>query len=82
MMRASLIFLALLSPFIFPSPLSGALSFAAALVYPPVALVVGLIADALYYPGSGYPLATLIGVAIALVAFFMRGFAKARIMAP
>ncbi len=82
MMRFVLIALAVLSPFLFPYPVTLALSFVASLFYPPLALVVGILTDLLYYVPSvaPLPLAVLTGLALSIAAFFMQRFLKTRIM--
>jgi hypothetical protein len=68
-----------LSTFFFPYVFTFVLAFAAGLVFPPLALAAGILLDFLYYTG-GWPKATLIGLTIALVAWFVRYFVRTRIM--
>lgn len=83
MARAALVAAALLSPLLFPYPLTLVLSFLAGLAFPPVPFVAGIIADALYFtPGAAwFPAASAAGLALSVGAFFMQRFLKARIMA-
>lgn len=84
MMRATLITAAALSLFLFPYPFTLALSFAASLAFPPVAFLIGIAADILYFvPGEGWqalPAASLAGAGLSLAAFAARHFLKARIL--
>lgn len=66
--------------FLFPWPLTATLAFLAGLAFPPVPLAVGIIADLLYYPGSGWWYATGTGLCLALLAVLVRRFVKERIM--
>lgn len=82
MIRILLTVIALIAPFLFPYPFTLVLSFAGALAFPVVGLLVGALVDLLYYvPHPGiYPLATFTGVFIFVAAFFVRRFVKARII--
>lgn len=73
---ALLPFLAL---FLFPWPLTLVTAFAAGLVFPPVALLVGVLADVLYSPGGWWE-GTLWGAGIALLAYLVRYVVRTRIM--
>ena len=66
--------------FLFPWPFTAALSFLAGLAFPPVPVAVGIVADLLYYPGSGWWYGTGTGLILALLAVLVRRFVKARIM--
>jgi hypothetical protein len=79
MIRAVLIAFAFLSVLWFPYPLTLALSFLAACFFPPTALLVGILADLLYWTG-GLPTATLAGLLLSGIAFFVQRFIKARII--
>jgi hypothetical protein len=73
---------ALLSPFFFPYPLTLLLSLVASAFIPWIALVVGVMQDALFmipYEGR-IPTATLLGAGASVVALVVRRFVKARIM--
>ncbi|HYD93614.1 MAG TPA: hypothetical protein VEB18_04160 [Candidatus Paceibacterota bacterium] len=82
MIRWIVVVLALVSPLLFPYPVTLALSFAGALFVPIIGLLAGVFTDVLYYaPHPGiYPLATIAGAGISLIAFFVRRFIKARII--
>ena len=78
--RIALCILAVLSPFFFPWPYALVIGFVAALFFPPIALIVGVLIDALYFGGSGLPLFTLYGIIGAAMAYFVHQFVKTRIM--
>ena len=63
-----------------PWPLTIVFIFASGLMFPPLALLFGVLADVLYYSGHGYYLATLFGVALTGLCYFVRYFVKTRIM--
>lgn len=72
---------ALVSPFWFPYPFTLVLSFAAGVVFPPLALFVGLLVDLVYFSTpSPFPWGLILGGVVTLVAFFVRRFIKARII--
>ena len=66
--------------FLFPWPLTLGLSFLAGLIFPPIALIVGILTDVLYHPGSGWPIGTSWGLILALIAYVVRHVMKTRIM--
>lgn len=78
--RAAVIVIALLSLFWLPWSISLILMFFSGLVFPPLALALGVLADLLYYPGHGLPWATLDGLVLALISAAVRHFVKTRIM--
>lgn len=78
--RISIVFLACISPFLFPSIVTALLAFGAALVFPPLALLIGMLMDLLYQPAGYWPLASSAGIVLCLIAFFVRSFVKTRIM--
>ena len=82
MMRILLCALALVSPFLFPWPVTVALVFIIALLVPPISFFAGLLTDAAYYAsGNGaLPLATLLGALGFIVAVFVHRFIKTRII--
>ncbi|MGB4076468.1 MAG: hypothetical protein WBK28_02070 [Minisyncoccia bacterium] len=82
MIRFVTIAFALLSPFLFPFPLTVVLGFGAALFFPPTALFAGVLTDFLYLtPGASFaPYGTLTGVAVSVLALFLRRFAKERLL--
>lgn len=82
MIRVALVIGAFLSPFLFPYPFTLFLSFLASMTMPWVALLVGLLVDALFFTpqGGGIPLATILGGVASLGAIIVRRFIKARIM--
>jgi hypothetical protein len=69
-----------LSLFWLPWPITVAGIFLSGLVFPPLAAAFGVLADILYYPGFGFPTATLTGLVLALASFLVRHFVKTRIM--
>lgn len=78
--RAGIIVLACIAPFVFPSAVTAALAFAAALIFPPLAILIGMLMDLLYEPAGYWPLASMIGVLLCALALLVRSFVKARIM--
>lgn len=87
MMRALFVLLAFLSLFLFPYPYTVLLSLIASLYLPFAALVVGVLADILYFsplpPSSGglsLPVGTLLGALLSVLALFVRRFVKTRII--
>jgi len=78
--KVAIILLACASPFLFPYAITAMLAFAAALIFPPLALLLGMTIDLLYEPSAYWPLASIVGVIICLTAVFVRSFVKARIM--
>jgi hypothetical protein len=79
-LRIGIIALTCVSPFIFPSILTGILAFAAALIFPPLAIVLGMLTDLLYEPTGYWPFASMLGVILCVIALFVRSFVKERIM--
>ena len=72
---------ALVSPFWFPYPFTLLLSFGAAIAFPPVALLVGLIADLVYFsPPAALPWGIVGGGVMAAAGYIVRRFIKARII--
>ncbi len=71
---------AIVAPLYIPWYLAILLAAFAAGFVPPIAIVVGLIFDLLYYPGNGLPYFTILGVLGAAIAFFVHRFVKTRIM--
>ena len=82
MTRSVLAAAAVLSVFLFPYPLTLLLSFLASLYLTPVALVVGILADLVYFaPGAApVPFMSLLGGGLSVLALLVRRFVKARIM--
>lgn len=80
--RFVLIGSALLAPFLFPYPFTLLLSFIASVFVPWLALIIGLMQDALFMvPHEGrIPTATLLGAFASLFALIVRRFVKARII--
>jgi hypothetical protein len=78
--RASIIVLACASPFLFPSAVTAILAFAAALIFPPLAILLGILMDLLYEPANYWPVASIVGVLLCVVAVIVRTFVKTRIM--
>jgi hypothetical protein len=81
MIRAVVIGSALLSPFLFPAPVTFVLSFFAGLFVPLVPLLSGAILEFLYgAPGVSLPVALIAGAFLSMLAMLVRGFIKTRIM--
>lgn len=78
--RAGVVILACLSPFLFPSIVTAVLAFCAALVFPPLPILIGMLMDLLYEPAGYWPMASIVGVILCIVALLVRSFVKARIM--
>lgn len=80
-MRYVFLALALLSIFFFPYPLTVLLSFVASLYVPIAGLLIGILADLVYYTphASSLPLATMYGAAASLLAYILRRFVRARL---
>ena len=81
-MKGVLVVAALLSPFLFPFAVTLVLVAAASIVFPPIALISGIVTDLAYYtPGASFlPVASISGLLISVVALFVRRFLKARII--
>ncbi len=69
-----------LSLFWLPWLCTVAFMFFAGLAFPPSALAIGVLADILYYPGTGFPWGVLAGLLCTLGAVSVRHFVKRRIM--
>ncbi len=82
MIRALVILLAFISPFLFPWPLSLLLLVAAACFLPLTAILIGVLTDAAYYsPGAAFlPMATLAGILACVLGLVVHRFVKARII--
>lgn len=78
--RAALIVIALLSIFWLPWAITLVLMFLSGLVFPPLALILGILADLLYYPGHGFFWASFDGLLLTLLSAAVRHFVKTRIM--
>ncbi|MEK7602341.1 MAG: hypothetical protein AAB472_02555 [Patescibacteria group bacterium] len=72
---------AFLSVLLFPWQLALFIVAGVSALLPPVALVVGVFTDALYWSQGPLPYATLCGLAITLIAFVVERFVRTRIMA-
>lgn len=82
MMRILSLCAAMISPFLFPFPLTLMLMALAGYFFAPAPLLVGILTDILYYvpDASPLPLGFLAGAGIALSAYAVRQFVKTRIM--
>ena len=69
-----------LSLVLFPWPLTVFLMFLAGLIFPPLALLAGILADILYYPGSGLLKGTLTGLFVCVLTYAVRHLYRTRIM--
>lgn len=76
----SLSVLTLLSPFIFSSATTLALSVIAGFYIPILPLFVGALVDILYYPGNTLPLGLVLGVSIFGITYGVRYLIRTRIM--
>ncbi|MEK7114201.1 MAG: hypothetical protein AAB850_01490 [Patescibacteria group bacterium] len=81
MMRGLLTMATFISVVLFPWPLTAFLAIVSAFFEPFVPLAVGLFADTLYYlPREGaWPLSTLFGAGITVIALFVRSRLRADI---
>lgn len=82
MLRLSATLLALVGIVAFPWPLAASFVMIAALFVPPLALIAGVLIDVLYFVPGAFPapLFTMLGLAAFIVAEFVHGFVKARII--
>lgn len=80
MRKALAIILALLSPLLFPALLALVVVFVASVVVPPVGILSGILADALYRAPGMPPYATLLGALATASGYVMHRFIKTRIM--
>ncbi|HEX8591174.1 MAG TPA: hypothetical protein VF696_00250 [Candidatus Paceibacterota bacterium] len=64
----------------FPWPMTLITAFVAGLVFPPLALVVGVLVDILYSPGSSWWEGTTWGTGLMLASYLVRHVVKTRIM--
>lgn len=80
MNRFLLIVSAILSPFLFPWQAALLVVAAASFFLPPVALLAGVLTDALYWTSGPFPYATLLGVLLTAVAYLVQHFVRTRIM--
>ncbi|HEY0010794.1 MAG TPA: hypothetical protein VGB97_02670 [Candidatus Paceibacterota bacterium] len=55
-------------------------AFAAGLVFPPLALVIGVLVDIFYHPGVGWLVGTVSGAVLTCVAYGVRYVAKTRLL--
>lgn len=75
------IVIALASPLLFPWPLTLALVAVASVILPPLGILAGILTDALYYtPPVSIPYASLIGLLLSVLGYFVHRFIKTRIM--
>lgn len=68
------------SLFFFPWPMTLIASFAAGLVFPPLALIVGVLVDVIYSPGEGWFIGTLWGIGLTAFSYGVRYFVRTRVM--
>lgn len=79
-LRYALLPLTLISLFIFPWAVTVIGMAGSALIYPPTALFLGIVADLLYYPGVGLPMSVLWGAGLTVSAYLVRYFVKTRML--
>lgn len=82
MTRSAVVVFALISAFIFPWIFTAGIAFFAALWIPLLPLAVGILLDVLYYAPQAhwFPLGTVSGALVTLVAHFVRTRLKAGII--
>lgn len=64
----------------FPWHITLVTALAAGFVFPPLALIAGILVDVLYYPGASLPLGTLAGAFLCAFSYGVRRFIETRIM--
>jgi hypothetical protein len=70
-----------ISLFFFPWPMTLIASFAAGLVFPPLALIVGILVDVLYSSGTSWHLiGTFSGLIVTALSYCVRYFVRTRVM--
>jgi len=74
MMRRFFAFVACLSVLVFPWPLVACIALGSALTLPFLPLIMGFLTDAFYYApyGGVFPLATVSGALVTILALFVR----------
>jgi hypothetical protein len=81
MRKIAALIVSLLSPLLLPAPLALIAVFGAAVILPPVGILAGVFADALYKtPATPFPLATILGALVTLAGYIVHRFVKTRIM--
>lgn len=80
MSRALIIIAAIVSVFTLPSFITALLAAAGSILFPPTALAIGVLYDALYLPLDTVPYATLLGLAGSTGAVIVRHIMKTRII--
>jgi hypothetical protein len=74
------IFIAVLAPFLFPWQFSIFVSIAASAFFPPAPLLTGMLLDVLYGGARSVPYFSILGLFLAILAYFVQQFVKTRIM--
>lgn len=77
--RTLLCLVAIISPILFPWLLATFIGIIAALFVPPIAIMLGIMFDLLYYTG-GVPYFSIAGLVVAGIAFVVHRFIKTRII--
>ena len=78
--QVGIVILAGVAPFVFPAWITLFLAFLAGLVFPPLAIASGMLVDLLYQPRGYWPVASMLGVVLCILALLVRSFVKTRIM--
>lgn len=78
--RALILIFSFFSIFWLPWPFSIFAMFIAGLILPPVAFLLGFLADLLYYPGHGLPWGLITGASMAILSYAVRYIVKTRII--
>lgn len=71
---------ALLAPLLFPATVSFLVVLVAAYVFPPVALLAGVVTDALYRTSFSLPYASILGLVVMGLMYAVHWFLRTRIM--
>ncbi len=80
LLRYAFLPLTLVSLFLLPWPVTAIGMAASALVFPPSALFIGVLADIVYYPGHGWLIGICTGAILTLAAYAVRHATKVYIM--
>lgn len=69
-----------ISLFFLPWPMTLIAAFAAGLVFPPLAVIIGVLVDVLYHPGTGWYVGTVSGLLLCGLSYAVRYISRTRIM--
>ncbi len=81
MRKVVAVLLGLSAPLLFPAAFALGVVVITSVIVPPIGLLAGMLTDALYYtPSVSIPYATIIGLVISVLGYFVQRFLKTRIM--